>query len=89
MITFRGIYASEQGRIVVPFLQDFSTQEKLVGHALNKLLFIIYCTERVFIALDISLDIIVPWLFVGFDFDTHPFFNVHAIGWNATDTMHN
>ena len=85
MISLGGIYASEQGRIVVPFVQDFFTQEKLAGHALNKLLFIVRCTGWVFIALDISLDIMVPWLSVSFDFDTYAFFDVHAIGWNATD----
>ena len=80
MISLRGIYASEQGRIVVPFVQDFSTQEKLAGHVLDKLLFIVRCTRRVFTALNIGLDIMVPWLFIDFDFDTHAFFDVHAIG---------
>ena len=27
----------------------------------------------------------VPWLSIDFDFDTHAFFDVHAIGWNAVD----
>ena len=70
---------------MVPFVQDFSTQEKLVGHVLDKLIFTVCCTERVFTVLDINLDIMVPWLSIGFDFNTHAFFDVHAIGWNTTD----
>ena len=62
--------------MVVPFVQDLSTQEKLEGHAPNKLLFTVRCTEWVFTA----LDIMVSWLSVSFDFDTHAFFDVHAIG---------
>ena len=85
MISLKDIYASKQGGIMVPFVQDFSTQEKLAGHMSNKLPFIVCCIGWVFTVLDISLDIMVPWLFVGFNFDTHAFFDVHAIGWDATD----
>ena len=67
------------------FVQDFSTQEKLVDHALDKLLFIGHCTGRVFTVLDLSIDIMVPWLSVNFDFDIYTFFDVHAIALNATD----
>ena len=65
---------------MVPFVQNFSIQETLVGHALDKLLFIVHCIGRVFSILDISLNTMVPGLFVGFDFDTQAFFNVHTIG---------
>ena len=85
IISLEGIYASKQGRIVVPFVYDFSTQEKLADQAPDKLLFTVRFTERVFIVLDISLDIMVPWLSINFDFDTYASFNVYAIGWNATD----
>ena len=85
VISLRGIYTSKQGRIVVPFVQDFSTQEKLAGHTPKKLLFIVRCTEWVFTVLDISLDIMVPWLSVSFDFDNHTFFDVHAMGWDTTN----
>ena len=70
---------------MVPFVQDFPNQEKLASHAQDKLLFTICCTGQVFTILDISLDIMVPWLSIGFDFDTNAFFNVLAIGWDATD----
>ena len=85
IISLRGIYTSEQGRIVVPFVQDFSTHKKLAGHVVDKLLFTIYCTGQVFTVHDISLDIMIPWLSVVFDFDTHAFFDGNAIGWNAMD----
>ena len=71
--------------MVVPFVQDLSTQEKLEGHAPNKLLFTVCCTGRVFTVLDISLDIMVPWLSIGFDFNIHAFFDVHEIGKDATN----
>ena len=80
MISLGGSYTSKQGRIMVPFVQDFSIQEKLASHALNKLLFTVCCNGQVFAALDISLDIMVSWLSVNFDFDIHAFFDVHAIG---------
>ena len=70
---------------MVPFVQDFFTQEKLAGHAPDKLLFTVYCIRREFTILDISLDIVVLWLSIGFNFDTHAFFDVHAIDWNAMD----
>ena len=65
---------------MIPFVQDFSTQEKLAGHTSDKLLFIVRCAGRVFTVLNIGLDIMVPWLSVDFNFDTHAFFDVHAIG---------
>ena len=52
---------------------------------LDELLFTVCYTGRVFTILDISLDIMVPWLSIGFDFNIHAFFDIHAIGWVATD----
>ena len=57
----------------------------MAGYVPDKLLFTVCCIRRVFTVLDISLDIMVPWLSISFDFDTHAFFDVHAIGWNAMD----
>ena len=85
VISLRGLYALKQGRVVVPFVLDFSTQEKLASHALDKLLFTIFCIGRVFTVFDISLDIMVPWLSIGFEFNTHAFFDAHAVGWDTTD----
>ena len=38
MVNLGGIYASKQGCIVVPFVQDFPIQEELARHAPNKFL---------------------------------------------------
>ena len=71
--------------MVVPFVQDFPIQEKLAGYAPDELLFTVRCIELVFNVLDISLDIMIPWLSVGFDFDIYAFFDIHAIGQDAMD----
>ena len=38
MVSLRGIYASKQGCIMVPLIQEFPTQEELACHAPNELL---------------------------------------------------
>ena len=57
----------------------------MASHAPDKLLFTIHCTGWVFTVLDISPDIMIPWLSVSFDFNIHAFFDIHAIGWVAMD----
>ena len=77
MVSLKGIYASKQSCVMVPFVQDFPTQKEL-----EKLY---RGSKRVFTILDISLDIMVPWLSIDFSFDVHAFFDIHAVGRHATD----
>ena len=72
VVSLGGIYASKQSCIMVPLVQDFPTQKEL-----EKLY---RGSKRVFTILDISLDIMVPWLSVNLIFDIHAFFNVYVIG---------
>ena len=74
MASLKGIYASKQSCIVVPLLQDFPIQEELARHVLDKFPLIVHGSWVFTI-----LDIMVPWLLVGFSFD------VHAIGRHTTD----
>ena len=75
-----GIYALKQSYIVVPLIQDFPTQKELACHVPDKLLLIVQGSGQIFTILDISLDIMVPWLSVNLHFNIHAFFDVHAIG---------
>ena len=81
----RGIYASKQSCIVVHSVRDFTTQEELACHALDELLLTACGPKHVFTIFDISLDIMVPWRPIDFSFDTHAFFDIHAVGWHAVD----
>ena len=47
---------------MVPYVQDFPTLEELAHHAPDKLSLIVRGSRRVFTILNISLDIMVPWL---------------------------
>ena len=85
MVSLGGIYALKQICIVVPLIQDFPTQEELAYHVTDELLLNVYCPRRVFIIFDISIDIMVPWLPINFNFDVHAFFNVHVVGRIAVD----
>ena len=42
MVSLKGIYASKKSCVMVPFVQDLSTQEKLACHVPNEFLFTIY-----------------------------------------------
>ena len=79
MISLCSIYASKQGRIMVPFIQDFPAQEKLARHVPDELFVTVCSSTRVFSIFNISLDIVVPWLFIDLGFNIHAFFNIHAI----------
>ena len=70
---------------MVPLVQDFPTQKELAHHAPDKLLLTVHGSKWVFTILDISLDIMVPWLSIDLGFDIHAFFDVHALGWHAVD----
>ena len=70
---------------MVPFVQDFPTEEELVCHAPNELLLTICGPRRVFTILDISLDIVVLWLPFDFNVDFHAFFDIHVVGRNTVD----
>ena len=85
MVSLGGIYASKQSCIVLPLIQDFPTQEELAYHAPNELLLTVCRPKRVFIIFDISIDIMVPWLPINFNFDVHAFFNFHVVGRHAVD----
>ena len=85
IVSLGNIYASKQGCIVVPLIQDFPTQEKLACHVPNELLFTICSSTWVFTILNISFDIVVPWFSIDLNFNIHAFFNIHAIGWQTTD----
>ena len=85
MVSLKGIYASKQSCVMVPFVQDFPIQEKLARHVPNEFLFTIYGPRQVSTIFNISLDIMVPWLSIDFSFDVHAFFDIHAVGRHATD----
>ena len=85
MVSLRGIYASKQRCVVVPFVQYFPNQEKLACHALDEFPLVVYDSRRVSTIFDIGIDIMVPWLPINFSFDVHAFFIVHVVGWQATD----
>ena len=80
MVSLEGIYASKQNCVVVPFVQDFPTQEKLARHVTDEFPLTVCGSRRVFTTFDISLDIMVTWLPIDFSFDVHAFFDIHAIG---------
>ena len=81
MVNLGGIYASKQSCVMVPLIQDFPTQEKLARHAPDEFLLTVCGPRRVFTIFDISLEIMVPWLPIDFDFDIHAFFNTQVVGW--------
>ena len=70
---------------MVPVVQNFPTQKELAHHTLDKPLLTVRGSRQVFTILDISLDIMVPWLSIDLGFDIHAFFDVHALGWHAVD----
>ena len=85
VVSLGGIYASKKTCIMVPLVQDFPTQKELARHALDKFHLTVHGFERVFTILDISLDIMAPWLSIDLGLDIHAFFNVHAIGWHVAN----
>ena len=76
MVSPRDIYALKLSCIVVPFIQDFPTQEELARHAPDKLPLTVHGSRRVFTILDISLNIMVSWLSIDLSFDIHAFLDV-------------
>lgn len=60
MASLNGIYASKQGFIAVPLIQDFPTKEKLAHHGPNEYILTTYNPRQVFTILHVSLDIVVP-----------------------------
>ena len=85
MDSLRGIYASKQGCIMVPLIQDFPTQEELACQALDEILLTIRGPKQEFTIFDISLDIMTPSLPIDFSFDVHVFFKIYAVGRHTTD----
>ena len=79
MASLRGIHASKQSCIVVPLIQGVPTQEESTYHVLNKFSLTVHNSRLVFTILDISLDIMVPWLPIDLSFDVHAFFDIHVV----------
>ena len=85
MVSPRDIYALKLSCIVVPFIQDFPTQEELARHAPDKLPLTVHGSRQVFTIPNISLDNMVPWISIDLDFNIHEFFDVYAVGRHAAD----
>ena len=68
MVSLGVIYESKKICVMVPLIQDFPTQKKLSCHVLDEFLLAVCGLRRVFTIFDISLDIMVPWLPIDFDF---------------------
>ena len=85
MVSLWVVYTLKQSCIIVPLIQDVPTQEELAHHVPDEFLLTVCGSAWVFTIFDISLDIMVPWFPINFDFGIHAFFDIHAVGQHAVD----